>query len=106
MLQEKTVEKLSSPRFPTVDASFSVSPVASMIRSNPTAIPLRASDLKLLQAELDKRKGNSATAQSTKPVPGAGKEKEKEKQLDAVFNGVEEGKKDRQGRTVAERIGI
>ncbi|KIR36577.1 hypothetical protein I352_01533 [Cryptococcus deuterogattii MMRL2647] len=27
-----------------------------MIRSNPTAIPLRASDLKHLQAEIDKRK--------------------------------------------------
>ncbi|GFZ50992.1 hypothetical protein JCM24511_08750 [Saitozyma sp. JCM 24511] len=27
-----------------------------MIRSNPTAIPLRASDLKLLQSELEKRK--------------------------------------------------
>ncbi|TYJ52908.1 hypothetical protein B9479_006496 [Cryptococcus floricola] len=27
-----------------------------MIRSNPTAIPLRASDLKILQVEIDKRK--------------------------------------------------
>lgn len=31
-------------------------PSNNMIRSNPTAIPLRASDLKHLQAEIDKRK--------------------------------------------------
>jgi len=76
----------------------------TMIRSNPTAIPLRSSDIKLLQAELDKRKPAPApttAATEAGPSDSMGKVASKE-----GYNAVEEGKKERQGRSVAERIGL
>ena len=82
-----------------------------MIRSNPTAIPLRPSDLKHLQTEIEKRKAaqagsghiSSAEAQSTNERPGTAEVGKKD---EGAFNAVEEGRKERQGRTVAERIGL
>lgn len=75
-----------------------------MIRSNPTAIPLRASDVKLLQAELDKRKNGSApvptetnttqAASSTLPVPTQ------------AYNAVEAARQERQQKSRSERIGV
>ena len=76
-----------------------------MIRANPTAIPLRTSDLKLLQAEIEKRKATSteptSDPQSTQPSTSTGNAEPKE-----GHNAVEEQKKERQGRTKAERIGL
>jgi len=103
-------------RFPTVDLSrvpplvnhfpriVSIRSYLTMIRSNPTAIPLRSSDIKLLQAELDKRKPAPApttAATEAGPSDSMGKVASKE-----GYNAVEEGKKERQGRSVAERIGL
>ncbi|KAK6909104.1 hypothetical protein L486_01238 [Kwoniella mangroviensis CBS 10435] len=78
-----------------------------MIRSNPTAIPIRANDIKLLQAEIDKRKTAREAAQSqvqakTNEVEG---NRGKQQKGDEVF-GLGEERKDRQGRSVAERIGL
>jgi hypothetical protein len=91
-----------------------------MIRSNPTAIPLRPSDLKHLQAELEKRKlaENPTSNSSTSPQTGntveedkdkrrekdKGKDREKEQIIGR--NTVEERRLERQGRSTAERIGL
>ncbi|WOO81001.1 uncharacterized protein LOC62_03G004529 [Vanrija pseudolonga] len=55
-----------------------------MIRSNPTAIPLRPSDLKLLQRELDARRDAAAlsaagAASASAAAASAGKDKAKPK---------------------------
>lgn len=86
--------------------------IATMIRSNPTSIPLRASDLKHLQAELEKRKAISTTAApqqqpkqssgaqgAATPATGIGAHDEH----DAVGAAR---RHERAGRTVAERIGL
>ena len=86
-----------------------------MIRSNPTAIPLRASDLKLLQAEIEKRK---AAPDSSSNTTSNGNDRANQGGSKAAsggtaagvggegYNAVQEKDKDRQGRTVAERIGL
>lgn len=82
-----------------------------MIRSNPTAIPLRASDLKHLQSELEKRKTASS---GTAPI--------QQKQAGTSGNGTgvkigtgaqagpgsteDVAAAGRSGRSVAERIGL
>ncbi|WWC72194.1 uncharacterized protein I206_106154 [Kwoniella pini CBS 10737] len=83
-----------------------------MIRSNPTAIPLRANDIKLLQSEIDKRKANKESTQSTQTqtqmkstVQTEQDRKNKKSNDDEVF-GISEERKDRQGRSVADRIGL
>ena len=77
-----------------------------MIRSNPTAIPLRASDVKSLQLELDKRR---ATREGT-ILSTAGAQKGKVGQVDAEMRGPDEEvaqrRKEREEKTVAERIGL
>jgi hypothetical protein len=71
-----------------------------MIRSNPTAIHLRASDVKHLQAELDKRKPtisantNEPTSTSTSAAPMG------------PHNAVEAAKQGKKQQTTAERIGL
>jgi hypothetical protein len=95
-----------------------------MIRSNPTAIPLRASDLKLLQAEIEKRRSDSERARlgasagdqagAAQTGPGGQKDataesKARGKAKDAVGqprNAVEENRRRREGMTAAERIGL
>ncbi|WVQ84733.1 hypothetical protein IAT38_006890 [Cryptococcus sp. DSM 104549] len=94
-----------------------------MIRSNPTAIPLRASDVKLLQAEIDKRKQHAnpsaAGASASAPPPGAGAKPSAEGTGSAgraEVGGEAQGQSretwrsgpggDRQGRSVNERIGL
>ena len=81
---------------------------STMIRSNPTAIPLRTSDLKLLQAELDKRRPppESSTHPQSQQATGGSSAMAANGVNKEAYNAVEEAKKDRQGRTVAERIGL
>ncbi|WVQ77504.1 hypothetical protein IAR50_007190 [Cryptococcus sp. DSM 104548] len=73
-----------------------------MIRSNPTAIPLRASDLKILQVEIDKRKAErEAMEAAANPQQGArdGQEKEVERR--------ENGRsREQERRERHERIGL
>ncbi|WRT70044.1 uncharacterized protein IL334_007038 [Kwoniella shivajii] len=81
-----------------------------MIRSNPTAIPLRANDVKLLQSEIDKRKaareGDSST--STKHDQGEkGKKAVEEASGSGSGLGIDgEERRDKYGRSLAERIGL
>lgn len=81
-----------------------------MIRSNPTAIPLRASDVKHLQSELDKRKPTPVTVTTTSTEPTAAGPSTNTLMAKGnngeAFNAVDEAKKDRQGRSLAERIGL
>lgn len=76
-----------------------------MIRSNPTAIPLRASDLKHLQAEIDKRKLErepsqvSPSGQVVVSRDGAGRNEE------SRDYGNRDGKQDER-RERHERIGL
>ncbi|ORX39409.1 hypothetical protein BD324DRAFT_619606 [Kockovaella imperatae] len=83
-----------------------------MIRANPTAISLRTSDLKLLQAEIEKRKGSDAPTQTATEMQ-TGQMTSTSKQNGGVnntdragYNAVEEERRERQGRSVAERIGL
>lgn len=71
--------------------------VVTMIRPNPTAIPLRPSDLKHLQTELEKRKPPQG-----KPRPTASTTTKK---TTGGRNVVEEKRVEKQGRSTAERIG-
>ncbi|WVW86354.1 hypothetical protein I302_108398 [Kwoniella bestiolae CBS 10118] len=78
-----------------------------MIRSNPTAIPIRANDIKLLQSEIDKRKAAKEAAQpqaQTQVKPDEVNKKQKPAG-DEVF-GLGDERRDRQGRSVADRIGL
>lgn len=83
-----------------------------MIRSNPTAIPLRASDLKHLQSELEKRKAPASAAaqpnahqQAGASSGGAGGEMGGGTQAEP--RGMEGGAvSGRAGKSVAERIGL
>jgi hypothetical protein len=68
-----------------------------MIRSNPTAIPLRAADVKLLQAELERR----SHAQTEITIERAEAPKNKEADYDAVHD----AKQDRLQKSTRERIG-
>jgi hypothetical protein len=68
-----------------------------MIRPNPTAIPLRPSDLKHLQAELEKRKTTQDQPATSNTAPA--------KKLPVGRNVVEEKRTEKQGRSTAERIG-
>lgn len=86
-----------------------------MIRSNPTAIPLRASDLKLLQAELDKRrpapppKPQEPATGATVPgsaVKGKAHGDGPNPRGGEAFNALDERRRERQGQNVAERIGL
>lgn len=75
-----------------------------MIRSNPTAIGLRASDVKHLQAELDKRKATSTTttsapAQAQSTTSGG-------TTMQGAHNAVEAAKLNKKQQTTAERIGL
>ncbi|WVQ94881.1 hypothetical protein IAU59_001965 [Kwoniella sp. CBS 9459] len=90
-----------------------------MIRSNPTAIPLRANDVKLLQAEIDKRKAAResalASAAESSNAPAAGSHAHAHAHADAQGRkkpssgsttlGQGGGVNDER-RTVAERIGL
>lgn len=83
-----------------------------MIRPNPTAIPLRASDVKLLQAEMEKRRamhtGEKITDETSplgaggdKGESGASEKGREQGGYDAVHAAAER----RQGLSAAERIG-
>lgn len=74
-----------------------------MIRSNPTAIPLRASDVKLLQAELEKRK-NSDKAPSPESAPIGQEDLPKGNEIN--HNAVDAARQERQHKTARERIGF
>ncbi|WVF67282.1 hypothetical protein IAT40_002031 [Kwoniella sp. CBS 6097] len=82
-----------------------------MIRSNPTAIPLRAGDVKLLQAEIDKRKAarEATTTSASGSSSGAGTNFNAASNINAQGSkhvSASQGGVDKQGRTVAERIGL
>lgn len=75
-----------------------------MIRSNPTAIPLRASDVKLLQAELDKRKNSSAPSPTdTTTAPAVSSALPAPAQ---AYNAVDAARQERQQKSRNERIGV
>ncbi|WWC91897.1 uncharacterized protein L201_006846 [Kwoniella dendrophila CBS 6074] len=92
-----------------------------MIRSNPTAIPLRANDVKLLQSEIDKRKlareaieQQQQQQQQTKTTQAhQNKDTQKNKNNsnsnnnrgDEIF-GLGQEKKDKYGKSIADRIGL
>lgn len=89
--------------------------LSTMIRSNPTAIPLRASDLKHLQSELEKRKSlttNATSAQTQLPATGmtGGKPSGQVHGRSATsvepVDGAAETRRERAARSVAERIGL
>ena len=73
-----------------------------MIRSNPTAIPLRATDVKILQVELERRKvaDKSSTEQTATEQTNARKVK------DVNYDAVNDAKQDRQQKSARERIGL
>ncbi|OCF34231.1 hypothetical protein I317_02441 [Kwoniella heveanensis CBS 569] len=84
-----------------------------MIRSNPTAIPLRANDVKLLQAEIDKRKAAreaaSASASAAAASSTSGNGTDSSSSVDPARKGLStqtHGGVDKHGRSVAERIGL
>ena len=83
-----------------------------MIRSNPTAIPLRASDLKLLQAEIERRQGTDAPASAAsgeQPAQGQNQLQQgaqKQTSDGQGYNALEDHRKRREGMTAAERIGL
>ncbi|WVR09596.1 hypothetical protein IAU60_006668 [Kwoniella sp. DSM 27419] len=83
-----------------------------MIRSNPTGIPLRATDVKLLQAEIDKRKAEREAATAEQAGTGGGVSDRTQQTAKAGGagrpgpDGVTEERRDKQGRSVADRIGL
>jgi hypothetical protein len=86
-----------------------------MIRSNPTAIPLRASDLKHLQETIEKRQQAADQAASnvqTDPTQGASTSRNKDTQTQSgrpesqTHDAMQQRKKDRAAMSVNERIGI
>jgi hypothetical protein len=78
-----------------------------MIRSNPTAIPLRASDLKHLQATIEERQkaadgtANPAAAGATSNASATGDERGQ-----GSGPAQSQRKKDRAAMSVNERIGL
>ncbi|ORY31665.1 hypothetical protein BCR39DRAFT_526185 [Naematelia encephala] len=89
-----------------------------MIRSNPTAIPLRSSDVKLLQAEIDKRRSASIAPEpifnSNPAVNSNSNSNSKGNTGESItpvvvgegYNAVVQERAERQGLSVAERIGL
>ncbi|WWD19812.1 hypothetical protein CI109_104276 [Kwoniella shandongensis] len=79
-----------------------------MIRSNPTAIPLRASDVKSLQIEIDKRKAERERheANPVQATPEGGNQASKQAGGEKVMEGSMSGHLGKEKRSVAERIGI
>jgi hypothetical protein len=93
-----------------------------MIRSNPTAIPLRASDLKHLQATVEQRKKAASNANPTDPSRATTTDQPQDRpdargeaaatatSLGSAqgqgHNTVEKRRKERAGMTVNERIGL
>jgi len=75
-----------------------------MIRSNPTAIPLRASDVKILQTQLEKRK----VADQTNPpqLQNASGESDTRKGQETNHDAVDAARQERQQKTARERIGL
>nr|ODN80092.1 hypothetical protein L203_05899 [Cryptococcus depauperatus CBS 7841] len=77
-----------------------------MIRSNPTAIPLRASDLSSLQAEIDRRKTErqdsaSSVATAQKEIVGQVPSQAGQGTLGESIGGAEQERRERH-----ERIGL
>jgi len=83
-----------------------------MIRSNPTAIPLRASDLKHLQATIEERQkaadaaANPAAAGATSNASAAQEERGQSSGTAQPQSAAEKRKKDRAAMSVNERIGL
>lgn len=89
-----------------------------MIRSNPTAIPLRASDVKHLQATIEQRKqqssaeGTAAPDGSTKQSGGGQNEGAVNKGKGSgsggtpAYSEVEQRKRDKAAMTTEQRIGL
>lgn len=82
-----------------------------MIRSNPTAIPLRASDVKLLQAELEKRKASTTSDVGTgqpnpSKAPTSSTAQPKQGERAEGRDAAEDRRRERQAMTAAERIGM
>lgn len=92
---------------PPTPLDYLTRPTHPMIRPNPTAIPLRASDVKLLQAELDKRKAATTTQTQSPPDEGqAHAGNAKPTQTKQGYDAVEAARLERQQRSAAERIGL
>lgn len=90
---------------------------AAMIRSNPTAVSIRVSDLKHLQAELAARRASGtgqagiATESGSGTTAGTGASSATatgaaEGTGTGAYNGVTANRATREGRSVAERIGL
>jgi len=83
-----------------------------MIRSNPTAIPLRASDLKHLQATIEERQkaadatAGSAAAGATSTASATQEERGQTGGPAQPQSAAEQRKKDRAAMSVNERIGL
>lgn len=83
-----------------------------MIRSNPTAIPLRASDLKHLQATIEERQkaadaaANPAAAGATSNASAAQEGRGQSSGAAQPQSAAEKRKKDRAAMSVNERIGL
>jgi len=83
-----------------------------MIRSNPTAIPLRASDLKHLQATIEERQkaadatANPAAAGATSTASATREERGQSSGPAQPQSAAEQRKKDRAAMSVNERIGL
>jgi hypothetical protein len=83
-----------------------------MIRSNPTAIPLRASDLKHLQATIEERQkvadttANTAAAGATSKSSDTREERAQSSAATHPQSAAEQRKKDRAAMSVNERIGL
>ncbi|KAK8853385.1 hypothetical protein IAR55_004089 [Kwoniella newhampshirensis] len=76
-----------------------------MIRSNPTAIPLRASDVKLLQIEIDKRRAErESTVSTSDPRSSVAVQNRTTPAHDQGEEGRIVGKEKK--RSAAERIGL
>ncbi|ODO11369.1 hypothetical protein I350_00148 [Cryptococcus amylolentus CBS 6273] len=77
-----------------------------MIRSNPTAIPLRASDLKILQVEIDKRKAEREEQEAAGANPQR-TTREGERRREEGGERSENGKsREQERRERHERIGL
>jgi hypothetical protein len=83
-----------------------------MIRSNPTAIPLRASDLKHLQATIEERQkaadanANPAAAGATSSASATQDGRGQSSAPSQPQSTAEQRKKDRAAMSVNERIGL
>jgi hypothetical protein len=83
-----------------------------MIRSNPTAIPLRASDLKHLQATIEERQkaadttANSTAAGATSNTLATQDQRGQSSAPTQPQSAAEQRKKDRAAMSVNERIGL